>query len=180
VRLADAFGESMPDEAKRALLETESTRNYDQGIGTLSLALLIPLMRAQLLTATGRYAEAMEIYRETLERDSPENLERRKASFHADRAWCHVNLSELESAKIDALRVYEMAEVPADQDDLACMHARISSVLLALGRAAEAAKHKDLSLQHRAKHAATQSELLDQMLRAFPGGTRTTTSKHLS
>jgi hypothetical protein len=36
VRLADAFGAPIPTEARRALLETESTENYDIGIGTLS------------------------------------------------------------------------------------------------------------------------------------------------
>jgi len=180
VRLADAFGDAMPDEAKRALLETESTHNYDQGIGTLSLALLIPLMRAQLLTATGRYVEAMGIYRGTLECESPENLERRKASFYADRAWCYVKLGDLKSASIDATRASELLAVPADADDLACMHARISSVLLELGRGAEAAKHRELSLQHRARHASGQVELLGQLLGAFPDRSRASVSSKSS
>ncbi len=170
VRLADAFGEPMPEAAKRALMEGESTRNYDQGIGTLSLALLIPLMRAQLLTATGRYAEAMEVYQETLERDSPENLERRKACFHADRAWCHAQLQDFERANSDVTQARKLAAVPADQDDLACMHARISGVLLRLGHIAEAALHHEHSVHHRAQHVAAQADLLDQLTRAFPGG----------
>ena len=180
VHLADAFGEAMPDEARRALMETESTHSCDQGIGTLSLALLTPLMRAQLLTATGRYAEAMEIYRETLECDSAENLERRKASFYADRAWCHAKLGDVESANIDVGRATELVAVPADLDDLACMHARICGVLLALGRDAEAATHGTLSLEHRARHAASQAELLDQLLVAFPKGIRPPSTAKLS
>ncbi len=49
VRLADAFLDPQPEEARRALLELDSTSHYDLGIGTLSLALLIPLVRAQML-----------------------------------------------------------------------------------------------------------------------------------
>jgi hypothetical protein len=51
VRLANAFHEPQRDKANRALVELESTKNYDLGIGTLSLGLLIPLVRAQLFMA---------------------------------------------------------------------------------------------------------------------------------
>jgi tetratricopeptide (TPR) repeat protein len=101
VRLADAFGAPIPTEARRALLETESTENHDIGIGTLSMALLIPLMKAQLLASCGRFGEALEIFSNVLERDSPENLERRKACFFADRAWCSLQLDQLDLALAD-------------------------------------------------------------------------------
>jgi hypothetical protein len=78
VRLADAFGTANSADAKRALLEAESTSNYDLGIGTLSMAFLIPLMKAQLLAIEGRFEEALEIFNDMLEQESPENLERRK------------------------------------------------------------------------------------------------------
>ena len=79
VRLADAFHEPQLDAAKLALMELESTKNYDLGIGTLSLALLVPLVRAQLFMVHGRFSEAVELYSTTLDKESTENLERREA-----------------------------------------------------------------------------------------------------
>ena len=159
VRLADAFGSPIPQEARRALMEAESTQNYDIGIGTLSLALLIPLMRAQLLTTERRFAEAIEIVEDVLERDSPENLERRKACFYADRAWCHCQLGQEASALHYAERARRHLDVPADTDDVASTHARLASVFECFGQESEAKAHGRLALEARDRHAATQAEL---------------------
>ena len=40
--------------------------HYDAGIGTASLGSLVPMLRAQVLTAQGRWAEALEIYRKSI------------------------------------------------------------------------------------------------------------------
>ncbi len=160
VRLADAFGESMPIEAKRALMETESTKNYDIGIGTLSLALLIPLMKAQLLTTGERFQEALEIFVEVLESNSPENLERRKACFYADRAWCYLRIGDPKAALSDVEEACKRVEDPADADDVAVTHARVAEILKQLGKDQKAAEHKALALQYRDQHLAGQSALL--------------------
>ena len=171
VRLAEAFGAPVPLEAKRALLEAESTRNYDIGIGTLSMALLIPLMKAQLLTSDSRYAEALQIFENVLETDSPDNLDRRKACFYADRAWCRLQLGDHEGGLADVSRAIELNSMPADTDDVATTHARLASLLEGLGRRGEAADHKARSLEARRQHSLAQAELLEGlrgMLAEFP------------
>jgi tetratricopeptide (TPR) repeat protein len=169
VRLADAFGIPIPIEARRALMETESTRNYDIGIGTLSMALLIPLMKAQLLATDGRFSEALEIFNDVLERDSPENLERRKACFLADRAWCHFQLNHVELAIADVERACERSGAPADFDDVASTHARVSEILRLLGQQQRSLAHKQQSIEFRRLHQAAQVELLAQLQSALSG-----------
>lgn len=170
VRLADAFGAPVPSEAKRALMETASTENYDVGIGTLSMALLIPLMKAQLLAVEGRYGEALQIFDDVLESDSPENLERRKACFFADRAWCHLLLDHAELALRDVNRACELLACPADPDDVASTHARVAAVLGRLGQHQEAAEHRAASMEFRSRHTAAQAELLGLLKTALEDG----------
>ncbi|HRH88698.1 MAG TPA: hypothetical protein PLO41_17770 [Rubrivivax sp.] len=181
VRLADAFGALIPSEAKRALMETESTENYDVGIGTLSMALLIPLMKAQLLATAGRYTEALAIFDEVLERDSPENLERRKACFYADRAWCHIQLGQKDLGLADVERACARMSYPADPDDVAFAHARVAEVLSRLGQNERSLVHKNESIEFRARHVAAQTELVSRLQTALSGtrGTRgpTTTNE---
>lgn len=164
VRLADAFGEPVVNELHRALMETESIKNYDLGIGTLSMTLLIPLMQAQLLATNGQFGEALEIFDQVLERDSPENLDRRKACFYADRAWCHLRLEQRELALVNVERALQCAESPADPDDSAAMHARVARVLDSLGQSERALEHDHKSVAHRRRHQEVQASLLDQML----------------
>ena len=169
VRLADAFGVPIPVETRRAMMETESTENYDAGIGTLSMALLIPLMKAQLLATDGRFVEAIEIFDDVLERDSPENLERRKACFYADRGWCHLQLDHVELALADVERACERVGVPADSDDVAAMHARVSEILNRLGQRERSAGHKELSIAFLRRHQDAQAGLFSQLQAALSG-----------
>ena len=42
------------EQARKALLEAESTANYDWGMGVASLSAMVPVIRAQLLVVLGR------------------------------------------------------------------------------------------------------------------------------
>jgi tetratricopeptide (TPR) repeat protein len=169
VRLADAFGAPIPVEIRRAMMETESTKNYDAGIGTLSMALLIPLMQAQLLATDGRFGEAIDIFDDVLERDSPENLERRKGCFYADRAWCHLQLGQADLALADVERACERTEVPADSDDVAAMHARVAEILYRLGHRERSARHKERATEFLRQHKDAQANLLNELQAALSG-----------
>jgi tetratricopeptide (TPR) repeat protein len=169
VRLADAFGTPIATEVKRALMEAQSTENYDIGIGTASMALLIPLMKAQLLVTDGRCDEALKIFDDVLEKNSPENLERRKACFYADRAWCHLKLGEPALALSDVERACALDDVPADLDDMASTHARISAVLSGLNQPERAAVHQQSATELLRKHVQSQAVLLQQLQEALAG-----------
>lgn len=163
VRLADAFQEPKTEETHRALLEAESTRNYDVGIGTLSLAQLLPLVRAQLFMVQGDYRAAVELFSATLDRENVENLERREATFFAERAWCFAQLGEPLLARKDVEAACSRLEYPADDDDLASTHARLAGVYDCLGESAESERHKAASLELRRRVVDAQAELLDQL-----------------
>lgn len=169
VRLADAFHEPQPEETKQALLEAESTRNYDVGIGTLSLLLLIPLVRAQLFMVQGRYAEAVQLFSETLDHENTENLERREASFFAERAWCLTQLGQRTAASADVKAACLRVKNPADPDDLASAHARIAEILEHLGQKEEAAEHRSASKDFLSQHMDAQSKLLAALETALIG-----------
>jgi tetratricopeptide (TPR) repeat protein len=163
VRLADAFGEARPDETRRAELELESTKNYDLGIGTLSLSSLVPLVRAQLLVVNGKFAEAEAILTDMLDERKPDHLERREASFYAERAWCHMRLGDSVRARSDIQEAKARDSLPADPDDEAATHARIAQVFAELHEPQQAEVHRQLASQFRLVHSQTQKALSDQL-----------------
>ena len=169
VRLADAFGESLHAEGGRAFMELESTANYDTGIGTLSLGSFLPLLRAQLLVSQGRFAEAVPLFSGTLDHERLENLARREACFFADRAWCHLKLGEPALALSDVERACALDDVPADLDDMASTHARISAVLSGLNQPERAAVHQQSATELLRKHVQSQAVLLQQLQEALAG-----------
>jgi tetratricopeptide (TPR) repeat protein len=163
VRLADAFREPHPEEAKRALLELDSTSYYDLGIGTLSLAQLIPLVRAQLFMVQGRYSDAVPLYSATLDKPNVENLERREACFFAERAWCFLQLGQPAASLADIEAAGTRLANPADPDDVASTHARIAEILNQLGQHERSLAHKKQSIEFRFRHRDAQAELLVQL-----------------
>ncbi len=175
VRLADAFHEPQHAEANRALLELESTRNYDLGIGTLSLGLLIPLVRAQLFMALGRFEDAVPFYSETLDKQNTENLERREACFFAERAWCLFRLGQVKAACADVDAACARIGNPADPDDVASMHARLAEVLNLLGQPERSLEHKSQAIEFRRRHLDAQAELLGQLEHALSGQSKGST-----
>jgi len=149
-------------------MEAESTANYDMGIGTPLMALLIPLMKAQLLASESRFGEALEIFNNVLEQSSPENLEGRKACFYADRAWCRLKLNQASLALADVDLACHHAAGPAASDDLVAAHARIAEILDQLGQRERSIEHKNLSMTFLHRLLDAQAELLGQLQRAFP------------
>jgi tetratricopeptide (TPR) repeat protein len=172
VRLADAFGEPHPDETERALLELESTRNYDLGIGAVSLGLLVPLVRAQLCMVQRHYSDAIPLYSQTLDKRNEENLERREGCFYAERAWCYQQIGNESSAAADVEAAIRRLSINADADDEAAMHARLSSIYFLRALPEDATKHAKLALSARQRHKEAQCLLLEALVNASLGSIR--------
>jgi tetratricopeptide (TPR) repeat protein len=171
VRLMEAFGNPAPDQAAQALMETESTKTFDLGIGTASLTHFVPLLRAQLLTVQGKYAEALPLFEGNLEHASQQGLDRLKLAFYADRAVCNLRLGFVEQARNDISSALASESEACDSDDRAMTHAQISKILGELGDRKRALKHMQIGQVHFRNHAAAQVQLLDQIrlnLPAFP------------
>ena len=167
IALDDAFGRADLDLARKALLEAESTANYDWGTGVASLSALVPLIRAQFLMVLGRFDAAAQLFDGHLDRARQEGLAYREPRLLADRAWCHVRLGHVAEALADARAAEAGVRQQQDPDDRAATYARLATIHRHGGRDAVAAalqQRADEALaEHQASQAATK-RALDQTL----------------
>jgi len=168
VRLAVAFGTSAIDETKQALMEAESTMNFDIGIGTVSLDLFVPLLRAQLLTIRDQYAEALELFNQSLDRADEQGMTRLKTCFYADRAWCNLRLGFPEAAMADVQLSLASARPDCDTDDLATSHARVAAIFHELGDEQSSEKHKLISEGFLNDHQTQRQAWLNRLQAGLP------------
>jgi tetratricopeptide (TPR) repeat protein len=156
ISLDDAFGRGDPAEAQRALLEAESTGNYDAGVGQAQLSAQVPLLRAQLLVVTGEHLEAVSTIDAQLERARAEGQSHREARFLADAAHAEIQLGRMEDAGRRLRQIAATLPFTTDDDDIAATHARVASVVRALGRPHEAEIHAREAAAALARHEAAQ------------------------
>jgi hypothetical protein len=168
VQLADAFGDSQAEQAAQALMEAESTKNFDIGIGTASLTTYVPLIRAQLLTVQGMYAEALALFDNNLDRAGEQGMARMQLTLYAGKALCNLRLGLVAPARRDILSALDSESVACDTDDRATMHALVSRMLVELGDLRAATAHREQAEAHLATHTAAQHELLDQIRLNLP------------
>jgi len=169
-RLADAFGAADMEEASRAMMEAESTGNFDLGIGTASLSWFVPLLRAQLLTIAGKYEEAIRLFDQNLAMAESQGVARLLVSFLADSAWCKFKLGSMDSAMEDVRACMNVADADCDPDDLAASLARIAAIVEVHGKLDEAEVLRKRSRQSLAEHVEAQERLLGMLLQAFSTG----------
>lgn len=173
-RLNDSFGSADIDETARAMMEAESTGNFDTGIGTASLSWFVPLLRAQLLTVQGRYDEAVDLFARNLASAESQGVARLLVSFLADSAWCKFKLGQSGAALEDARSCIGVANDDCDPDDLAASLARIAAIMESNGMFEAAAQLRERSRRSLKEHAASQAALLEMLLRVLPDGKWTT------
>lgn len=167
IALDDAFGRADLEMARKALLEAESTANYDWGSGVASLPTMIPVTRAQLLVALSRFEEASRLFDEHMDRARQEGIAHREARLLADRAWCHVRLGRVAQALVYTRAAEAGARQQRDADDRAAAYARLARIHRHGGRdkTADALQAKaDRALD---EHEATQAAVcraLDETL----------------
>jgi tetratricopeptide (TPR) repeat protein len=166
IGLDDAFGRADAAEAAKALLEAESTANYDWGSGAAALAAMVPLVRAQLLVVLGRHGEAVALFNQHLPRARQEGMAHREARFLADRAWSHLALGQKTDALRDVRQADRLLPTQVDADDMAATHARLSAVLSGCARDADAATHLHRAQSALASHQAEQQTLLTALRQA--------------
>jgi ATP/maltotriose-dependent transcriptional regulator MalT len=151
----------------QALMSAESIGHYDAGIGTASLGSLVPMLRAQVLTAQGRWAEALELFGAHFDHALTEGLKRIAPCLLADRAWCEWNSGQIPKSRALAGAAEQALTEPCDTDDHAMALARLAQVRAALGDAGIAAEHRAASERLHGMHREQQRRivvLLDQAL----------------
>jgi hypothetical protein len=167
-RMGLLFGGSADASAvKQAVMGAESIGHYDAGIGTASLGSLVPMLRAQVLTAQGRWSEALDLFTVHFDTALTEGLKRIAPCLLADRAWCEWQLGRAERTRTLAGAAEQALAEPCDTDDRAMALARLAQVREALGDADIAARHRAESLGQHGEHRAQQQRiaaLLDESL----------------
>jgi hypothetical protein len=171
-RLALLFDASGADAAQdaavdHALMGAESIGHYDAGIGTASLGSLVPMLRAQVLTAQDQWADALALFDTHFDSALSEGLTRLAPCLLADRAWCEWHGGSANKAKA-LVAVAEQALTQAcDTDDRAMATGRLAQVCAALGDEPAAQRHREASRQYHAAHREQQRRiagLLDEAL----------------
>ena len=170
-RMASLF-ETEPSAAgavAQALMGAESIGHYDAGIGTASLGSLVPMLRAQVLVAQGRWVDALDLFAAHFDSALDEGLKRIAPGLLADRAWCGVHLDQAERARALAAAAVQALAEPCDVDDHAMALARLAQVHAALGDAALAAVEREHAMNLYAEHRAQQQRLADLLETALAG-----------
>ena len=152
-------------------METDSVEAYDFGIGTLSLASFVPLIRVQLLVVQRRFREALLVLDSLLDSGRQDMLPRRDAQFWAERGWCHANLGNAANALGDVERTKELLAAAGDADDLAATCSRVAATIALVGGTSVQEWH-ERALDALARHKGGQDMLL-RLLEAQCGSVTT-------
>jgi hypothetical protein len=156
-----------PSSVTQALMGAESIGHYDAGIGTASLGSLVPILRAQVLTAQGRWADALALFDANFDAAMGEGLKRIASCLLADRAWCELNLGHADKARALAGAAEQALAEPGDIDDRAVALARLAQVREGLDETGLASQHLAESQRLYEAHREQQQRLvstLDEVL----------------
>jgi hypothetical protein len=152
-----------------ALMGAESIGHYDAGIGTASLGSLVPMLRAQVLTAQGRWTDALALFNVNFKSAMDEGLQRIAPCLLADRAWCELNLGRADAARSLAAAADHALREPCDLDDSAMAHARLAQTCAGLHDDDAAARHRASAAQQIATHREQQRHLRALLDRSLEG-----------
>ena len=174
VRLASIFGTGAGDAAdvRQALVGAESTANYDQHVGKVSLRWWLPVLRAQLLLAQGQPADALATFDRHLPAALDAGLAYMSPVLFADLAWCKLQLGRRDEALVDARTADAAFTADCEAEDRAGAHGRLAQVFGALGLAEDAARQAAQAAESLAALRAQQAQLvglLDRALAQVPG-----------
>lgn len=160
IRHAALAGE--PGEAPAVLLGVASVGHYDDAVGGSARGDLTPLLRAQLMTVQGDYAEAAALLEAQLPAAMAAGLARLGGSLLADLAWCWANTGEPQRARAladqAAIEVLAEDQPSCDIDECAALHARLAQVYAKLHEDALAAVQADAAAAAWARDAAQRQD----------------------
>ncbi|RZL36937.1 MAG: hypothetical protein EOP35_09915 [Rubrivivax sp.] len=168
IRHAAFAGDASTEPAE--LLGIDSVGNFDGAVGGSARADLTPLLRAQLLTVHGDFAEAAGLLEKHLPEAVSSGLARVGGSLLADLAWCWANTGELQRARAlaDQAAVEVLAEdsPDCDIDERAALHSRLAQVYARLREDALAARQAEAAAQAWAEDAAQRRHWAERLTAA--------------
>lgn len=139
------------------LLGADSIRHYDAAVGVSAMPGLTSVLRAQVLTVGGEFAQAQALYEAHLPQAMSAGLSRLGSSLLADLAWCRVNTGQQAQALQQAREAESELDPACDIDDRAATHSRLAQVYAALGDAVAAERHATSAAAEWREFAAEQA-----------------------
>lgn len=139
-----------------ALMNSESTSQFDILTGDVSWNTLKPILRAQILSLQDDFSGALVLYDRNLTETEHEGTMRLQANLMADKSWCLAKSGKFELAQMCALSAIGRIGPATHMDDRAAAHSRLAQVFAILGdgtgqkdqlRMANEAWHSHESLQ---------------------------------
>jgi hypothetical protein len=113
-------------EPDHALMNSESTTQFDALVGDSSWNELKPILRAQILSLKGRFSEALKLYEGHLEKVVSDGVIRLQANLLADKAWCLIKCGQSELAAVCAKQAQMNINCDVRLDDRAAAHSRLA------------------------------------------------------
>lgn len=152
---------------KHALLSAESTGNFDSIIGAISLGSLIPLLKAQILSVSGRESEALIIYERHLIPALDKGMGRLQSDLVADMAWCRLRIGQTSRARQDAALAALTINPVGHFDDQALAHSRLAQIFQVLGDTETSVLHRRLAIDAWAGHSLLQRRIVEALGSVF-------------
>lgn len=167
IRIRHAALAGEPGEGPAGLLGVDSIGRFDDAVGGSARADLTPLLRAQLLTVQGDFAEAAALLEAQLPAATAAGLARLGCSLLADLAWCWANTGDALRARaladLAVLEVQAEDQPGCDIDERAAMHARLAQVYAKLREDALAAREADAAATAWAQDAAQRRDWAERL-----------------
>jgi len=149
-------GPLVPD----ALLQADSTINYDSLAGVQSVNTWAPVLKAQALSLRGMFAESLDIYEKNLEAGKSQGLSRVLCYMYADVAWCQAQLGKARESRSNVDLAISNISSECLIDDRAATHSRLAGTLAAIGAGDEAAIHATAALTDWNQFRQLQQEIV--------------------
>jgi hypothetical protein len=161
LKLADALGAQLADEARHASMEAASAAAYDRAIGTKSFDQFIPHVTAQIHMLEKRYEEAHSVLAKIDVSGLPSRVH---AVHYADLATCALQIGS--SHQLDELiRLAETALTgEMDGDDTVYANCRLASIHSARGNHSLAAKSLARAKEEALSFGALQADLVAKLV----------------
>lgn len=146
-----------------ALLSADSIFSFDELIGTANLKSLVPILRAQILSVLGDYAQALDLYEGNLTNALQEGLQRMHSGLLSDQAWCRLQLGQTDAALRDAIAAQATLDSRGHHDDRANTHSRLEQVFREIGDIDSAQTHATQAAEAWRQHAGLQRRFAEQV-----------------
>lgn len=155
---------------EHALLNAESTENFDELKGDSSWQELKPILRAQIVSLRGDAAQALALYEQYLKAvEAPSRLQ---ANLLADKAWCHVSLGQFSQAAQNAEVALGLLVEETQVDDRAATHSRLAQVYAALGDVNRSEDQAALAKSLWGEHSLMQARAVELLAGLDENGRR--------